>query len=169
MCSVRRPATGTNSQHPIIPSDERPTDYRYHLRRLFARSPLTTSDLQPIDSPERIRTEVLPRKLPVRGAKAPNEGTAGDSNGDSDSLHTTHTQVPSILAVSTRKHAVRPKAGTDPRISGQDRIQSGQMRQHQRAPSTSGSYAFCAVSFLRTTPWASGSWRGGIASGAALV
>ena len=57
-------------------------------------------------------------KLAVRGAKALNEGTGGDSNGDSDSLHTTHTQVPSILAVSTRKRAVRRTTGTEGRISG---------------------------------------------------
>jgi len=69
-----------------------------------------------------------------------------------------------LLSLETQE-----KTSLTSRISGQGRILSGPTRQHQRAPSTGGSHTFCAVSFFRTTPWASGSWCGGIASGMALV
>ena len=50
----------------------------------------------------------------IRRSCSPNSWimrNAGDSNGDSDSLHTTHTQIPSILAVSPRKVARAPRGG----------------------------------------------------------
>jgi len=54
---------------------------------------------------------ILPEKSPswrlaIRGAEALRDGSAEDSNGHSgadDSLHTTHTQVPPMLAARAKK------------------------------------------------------------------
>jgi hypothetical protein len=47
------------------------------------------------------------RKLAVQGAEALTDGTVGDSDGnlgtDDDSLHTTHIQVPPMLAAKSKK------------------------------------------------------------------